>query len=178
MPISRIASAAVGVCLVSVAACGDEPRKGVDARTTASAHATVAAARSAPTTPPPPRSGAVTVSHDPRGTGQFRAGGRSWRACGTTVYVGGDDLYGIAASGPVGCAAATDVFRALAEQVLQHERAGEDCFPGYCNPNARRPTTVARYRCRATDHGDVSVSLSIVCRRGDRVVSAGAADDE
>jgi hypothetical protein len=41
-----------------------------------------------------------------------------------------------------------------------------------------RPTTVAGYRCDATDHGDVSISLDIVCRRGDRYVTAGAADDE
>lgn len=90
----------------------------------------------------------------------------------------GDDLYGISVSGPVDCAAAISVFTALAEYVQQHQTATNDCFPGYCDPGDPRPTLVAGYRCKATDHGDVSISLSIVCRRGSRYVSAGAAYDE
>lgn len=95
----------------------------------------------------------------------------------------GYDLYGIAASGPLSCPAAIAVIKALSEQVQRREAAAEpgvDCFPGYCRGVDGRPrrTSVAGYRCRATDSGDVSILFSIVCRDGNRYVSAGAADDE
>ena len=95
----------------------------------------------------------------------------------------GYDLYAVAVSGAVGCRAAVAVIRALSDQVQRREAAAEpglDCFPGYCrgDDGVPRPTSVAGYRCDATDSGDVSILLFIVCRDGKRFVSAGAADDE
>lgn len=177
----RISPAIAALTLITLAAgCGDAtPSARItttdrEARATATATSTTpAAARPAP--------GPVTVTRDRPGP-NYRSGGRTWRSCGTTVYQGGDDLYGISVSGPLDCDAGTDVMKALARQVQRRGAAatdsGTDCFPGYCYSGDPQPTTVAGYRCTATDHGDVSISLSILCRRVDRYVSAGAADDE
>ncbi len=172
---NRILLAVVGLSLM-IAGCGeDTDSAATGARTVASV-----AQQTAPAAPRP-SSSEVTVSHDGSGaTSRFRAGGRSWRACETTVYntKSGYDLYAIAVSGPLGCAAGAAVMSALSRQVRRRESAGEDCFPGYCRAADPRRTNAAGYRCDATDHGDVSIALSIVCRHGKRHVSAGAADDE
>lgn len=90
----------------------------------------------------------------------------------------GFDWYGISVSGSVKCTTAIDVFKALAEYVRQHQTGTDDCFPGYCNADGLSRTIIAGYGCIATDYGDVSILLGIVCRHGNRYVSAGAADDE
>lgn len=178
----RISPAIAALTLLTLAGCGDAAPS---ARTTTT-HAAAAPATTATSTAPAaalpaPSPADVTVTQDPPGP-DYRSGGRTWRSCGTTVSQGGDDLYGISVSGPLDCDAGTNVMKALARQVQRRGAAatdaGTDCFPGYCYSGDPQPTTVAGYRCDATDHGDVSISLSILCRRGDRSVSAGAADDE
>lgn len=174
---NRIWLLVAAVSLIALTGCGDTPR----VTTTGARPATQAVPTPSTTAATPRDAGAeVTVSHDGSRGARYRSGGRSWQSCGTTVYEqeAGDDLYGIAVSGPVSCTAGTAVMIALARQVQRHVAAGEDCFPGYCTADHRRPTTVTGYHCSATDHGDVSISLSILCRHGNRYVSAGAADDE
>jgi len=178
----RISAALVGACLLLVIGCGDDPRSATSETETEAAGAAATPATSvtaAPPAPPPDPTSAITVRREPP-RGSYRAGGRSWRDCGATVYNGqtGDDLYGISISGPVRCTAAISVFKAVAKYVQQHQTEAVDCFPGYCNADGRTRTIIAGYGCIATDYGDVSISLDIVCRRGDRYVSAGAADDE
>lgn len=183
----RISPAIAALTLLTLAGCGDatpSARPTTAARqapATATTPASTMPAAARPVPAPAPAPAEVTVTRDPPGP-DYRSGGRTWRSCGTTVYQGGDDLYGISVSGPLDCDAGTDVMKALARQVQRRGAAatdsGTDCFPGYCYSGDPQPTTVAGYRCTATDHGDVSISLSILCRRGDRYVSAGAADDE
>ncbi len=109
-----------------------------------------------------------------------RIAGRRWRSCGTTIYntKSAYDYYGIVRSGRGRCAQAHTVFAGLARQVERRQNAGQDCFPGYCTADKASPTTVGRYRCRATNFGDVSIARFITCRRGDRYVGASVADDE
>ena len=173
----------VALSVIVLAGCGDGPgTTGTSARTVTSVAQAPAATATTSTGPVTPRASAsgITVARESGANDRFRSGGRSWRGCGTTINNNnnGYDLYAVAVSGQVGCAAGTAVIRALSLQVQRREAAGEDCFPGYCHADGTRPTTVKGYRCSSTDHGDVSISLSIVCRQGDRYVSAGAADDE
>lgn len=91
----------------------------------------------------------------------------------------------IGVSGPLGCTAGIAVVKALSKQVQQrvaHPKENDlDCFPGYCrdtNDGSPKPTSVAGYHCDAIDRSDVSIYLFIVCQRGNRYVSAFAADDE
>jgi hypothetical protein len=166
----RISLALVALALMTLAGCGDRSPGASEAPAIPVTGTSPAAPPASPTD--------VSVTRDRAGP-DYRAHGRTWRDCGTTVYESGDDLYGIAVSGPLDCEAGTNVMKALARQVQRRGSAtGKDCFPGYCYAGDPRPTTVAGYRCDATDHGDVSISLDIVCRRGDRYVTAGAADDE
>ncbi len=176
---NRISGALVAAFLLAVIGCGDERRSATAEPETEAPVAPLTPATSA-AAPPAPRepTSEITVRRDPSG-GDYRDGGRSWRGCGATVYNSetGYDLYGISVSGPAECAAAITVFKALAKYVQQHQTEADDCFPGYCNADDRQ-TIVVGYRCKATDHGDESISLSIVCHNGNRYVSAGAADDE
>lgn len=176
----RISAALVAALVFCVIGCGDEPQRATPGTGTQATGAPVTPAPSVTAAPPDPAS-AITVRRAPSdSTAHYRAGGRSWSGCGATVYDDrtGFDWYGVSVSGPVKCTTAIAVFKALANYVHQHQTATDDCFPGYCNADGRSRTTIAGYGCKATDYGDVSISLDIVCRRGDRHVSAGAADDE
>lgn len=173
------ATVTLALSLVLLVGCGDDDHDATTGRpaTRSAAQAPPAAARppARPRRLPP----GVTVSTDTPGD-RFRADGRSWEDCGATVdnAKSGYDLYGVAVSGPVRCKTATGVVADLSRQVQRREAGGTDCFPGYCTADQRQPTTVAGYRCEATDYGDVSVSLVIVCRSDDRYIRAEAADDE
>lgn len=94
----------------------------------------------------------------------------------------GEDLYGISFSGAGNCTGAVAVTSALSVQARRRAaEGGVDCFPGYCrteDDGQPIPTTVLGYRCNATDSGDVSILPFIICRDGNRYVSAGAADNE
>ena len=179
----RISAALVAALVLCVIGCGDERQSatpGTATQATAAPVTPATSAAAAPAATPDPAS-AITVRRAPSdSTAHYRAGGRSWRGCGATVYDDrtGFDWYGISVSGLVTCTAAIAVIKALADYVDQHQTGADDCFPGYCNADGRSRTTIAGYGCKATDYGDVSISLDIVCRRGNRYVSAGAADDE
>lgn len=180
---NRIAVALVAAFLFPVIGCGDAGHGATpetETQATAAPVTPATSATAAPAAPPDPTS-AITVRREPSdSTEHYRAGGRSWRGCGATVYDDqtGFDWYGIAVSGPAKCTTAIAVFKALATYVHQHQTETDDCFPGYCNADGRSRTIIAGYGCKATDYGDVSISLDIVCRHGNRYVSAGAADDE
>ena len=173
----------VACALMTLAGCGNDSDK-----TSTPLRAGSELARSTPTTAPAARRPAepeITVySEDADAGKRFRANGRSWRSCGKTVFnrKTGDDLYGISLSGAGSCTGAVAVIKALSVQARRRAAdGGVDCFPGYCraeDDGQPIPTTVLGYRCDATDSGDVSILLYIVCRKGNRYVSAGAADDE
>ena len=180
---NRISVALVAACMLPAIGCGDEQQSATpqtETQATAAPRTPATSVTAAPAAPSDPTS-AITVRREPSdSTKCYRAGGRSWRGRGATVYNGqtGDDWYGISVSGPVSCGAAITVFKAVAQYVQQHQTETVDCFPGYCNPDGRTQTIIAGYSCKATDYGDVSILLNIVCRHGNRYVSAGAADDE
>lgn len=174
LAMNRFAPAVVAVSLMVLAGCGDDPSG------TATTARTCPEPASGPDAPQKPGSAVIISRHFSARTDCFRAGNRSFRGCGTIIdnEESGYDLRDVAVSGPVSCTTGNSVISSLSEQVQRGQASGEDCFPGYCTADDPRPTSVAGYRCTATDDPELDViSRSVVCRRGERYVSARAEDD-